>query len=100
MIVDPDRRDFMRLNVSAEALVVRVATGEKTLVQVLDLSASGCGFNSGMDIQLNEQVEIVLKTPSPALEDFRRLGTVATVTPSEQGQNRVGIVFREPPPPP
>lgn len=99
MIVEPDRRDFMRLSVTTQATVTRLSTRERTLVEVFDLSASGCGFNSGLNFQVDEQVEFLLETPSPKLESFRRLATIASVVPTVKVGNRVGIVFLDPPPP-
>jgi len=98
MIVDSDRRDFLRLAVETDAHLKRLKTGDTLSIILVDLSASGCAFLSKIPLSANETVEVRIDSPNGAIEPLRRQGNVIRVTPAGK-THRVAIEFLPEPEP-
>lgn len=92
MIVDSDRRDFLRLAVETDASLTRLQTGDPLPIILVDLSASGCAFLSKVPLSAGETVEVRIDSPNGAIEPLLRQGSVIRVTPAGK-THRVALEF-------
>jgi c-di-GMP-binding flagellar brake protein YcgR len=92
MLVDDERRDFKRLETATDATITRLTTGEVMTAALVNLSASGCAFFLDVAIELDEEVEILIRSPSERLEPLRRAGRVARIARDEGGR-LIGVQF-------
>ena len=92
LLRDAERRDFMRLAAQTEAAITRLTTGETLTARLVDLSASGCAFVTETVIEQDEEVDILVRSPSERIEPLRRAARVARVTPHESG-HLIGVEF-------
>lgn len=92
MIVQPERRDFMRLAVDTEARIRRMDTDQSLHVTMVDLSASGFAFLTDQPFSPGEAVEVIITSPSGSIEPLQRPGTVVR-TATGEGEYLVGVRF-------
>ncbi|TCT23987.1 PilZ domain-containing protein [Thiobaca trueperi] len=92
LLRDAERRDFKRLAAQTEATITRLTTGETLTAWLIDLSASGCAFVTTTAIDQNEEVEILVRSPSERIEPLRRSARIARVTPRESDY-LIGVEF-------
>ncbi|MBK1718485.1 PilZ domain-containing protein [Thiocystis violacea] len=92
MLVDDERRDFKRLIAETDVTITRLTSGDVLKADLVDLSASGCAFHSDPRIELDEELEILVRSPSDRIEPLRRAALVVRVTQSDQGR-LVGVRF-------
>lgn len=92
LLRDAERRDFMRLAAQTEGSITRLTTGETLTAWLVDLSASGCAFVTATAIEQNEEVDILVRSPSERIDPLRRSARVARVTPRESDY-LIGVEF-------
>ncbi|NEX22071.1 PilZ domain-containing protein [Thiorhodococcus mannitoliphagus] len=92
MLLDDERRDFKRMIAETQIEVTRLSSGEVVTAKLYNLSASGCAFISDLTIELDEELDILIRSPSERLEPLHRSGRVARVTQVEEGR-LIGVHF-------
>ncbi|QGU33566.1 PilZ domain-containing protein [Thermochromatium tepidum] len=86
MLTNDERRGFRRLDTKTDITVTRLATGESMLAGLINLSASGCAFRSEQAIADDEELEILINSPSPRIEPLRRRARVTRIDQDADGQ--------------
>ena len=86
MLTNDERRGFRRLETQTDVTITRLATGEVMTASLIDLSASGCAFRSERPIAPDEELEILVSSPSPRIEPLRRRACVARVSQDAEGR--------------
>ncbi len=86
MLVDDERRDFKRLVAETDATITRLTSGEVFTAELLNLSASGCAFRSDTLFEADEELEILVRSPSERIEPLRRAARVARATQGDSGR--------------
>ncbi|MBK1721352.1 PilZ domain-containing protein [Thiocystis violacea] len=86
MLLDDERRDYKRMIAETQMEVTRLTSGEVLTAKLVNLSASGCAFLTDLTIEPDEELEVLIRSPSERLEPLRRSGQVARVTQEEEGR--------------
>jgi len=92
MIVEPERRDFMRLSLDTEASIKRTDMNQHLRVSMVDLSASGFAFLTDQTFTPGDNVEVMITSPTGSIEPFQRPGKVVRIATGE-GEYLVGVRF-------
>lgn len=92
MLVDDERRDFMRLIAQADVTIKRTDSGETLVARMTNLSASGCAFTSDYGFSIGEPLEITVRGTSDRLDPLRRTARVVRCTQAD-GRHLVGVGF-------
>lgn len=92
MLVDVERRDFMRLITQTDVTIVRLSSGTEMTARLENLSASGCAFRSGVHFEAGEELEILVRGSSERIEPLRRSASVVRAIPGDAGY-LVGVEF-------
>lgn len=92
MLVDVDRRDFMRLITQTDVTIIRLSSGTEMTARLENLSASGCAFQSSVHFDAGEEVEILVRSPSERIEPLRRSARVVRAIANDAGY-LVGVEF-------
>ncbi|MCK7576451.1 MAG: PilZ domain-containing protein [Chromatiales bacterium] len=86
MLANDERRGFRRLETETAVTITRPATGESMTAGLINLSASGCAFRSERPIAPDEELDILVSSPSPKIDPLRRRARVARVSQDENGR--------------
>ena len=86
MLTRDERRGFRRLETETDVTITRLATGESMTAGLINLSASGCAFRSAYPIAPEEELEILVSSPSTRIEPLRRRARVARVSQDDEGR--------------
>lgn len=86
MLTNDERRGFRRLETETDVIITRLTTGESMLAGLINLSASGCAFRSEQAIAPDEELEILVSSPSPKIDPLRRRARVARVSEDDEGR--------------
>ncbi|MFD2112914.1 PilZ domain-containing protein [Thiorhodococcus fuscus] len=92
MLLDDERRDFMRLVAETEVSITRLTSGQVIAAKLINLSASGCAFYTDKILDPGEELEILVRSPSERIDPLRRPARVARVSQGES-QHMVGVEF-------
>jgi len=92
MLVDVERRDFMRLITQTDVTIVRLSSGAEMTARLVNLSASGCAFQSDVQFDSGEELDILVRSPSERIDPLRRAARVVRSTPNDAGY-LVGVEF-------
>lgn len=86
MLTHDERRGFKRLETETDVTIIRLATSESMTASLINLSATGCAFRSGRPIVPEEELDILVSSPSPRIEPLRRRARVARVSQDADGR--------------
>ncbi|WP_019626659.1 PilZ domain-containing protein [Thioalkalivibrio sp. ALJT] len=96
MIGEEDRRDHRRMRVTTEARVTWRADGESMVVQLEDLSATGCAFVASRECGERMGLSVSVPSPDHRLDGLERRGRVVRCEPLGPGREdgwRVAVAF-------
>ncbi|KXX65389.1 PilZ domain-containing protein [Marichromatium gracile] len=92
MLVDDERRKFLRLNADTEANVKRLESDETLSVRLTDLSPSGCALVCEAPLSPGERLEVSISSPSARIAPLVCSGRVVRV--DRDGERQVvGVEF-------
>jgi hypothetical protein len=86
MLANDERRGFRRLETETDVTITRLTTGESMTASLINLSATGCAFRSERPIAPEEELDILVSSPSPRIDPLRRRARVARVSQDEEGR--------------
>jgi hypothetical protein len=86
MLTHDERRGFKRLETETDVTITRLATGESMKANLINLSASGCAFYSAYPIAFDEELDILVCSPSTRIEPLRRRARVTRVSQDADGR--------------
>ncbi len=96
MLIDDERRKFLRLMADTEATVTKQVNAETVSVRLINLSPSGCAFSTETPIEANERLEVSVRSPSERIEPLICSGHVVRVDRDAQ-HYLVGVEFSDDP---
>jgi hypothetical protein len=92
MLLDEERRDFMRLIAQTDVTITQLSSGETLTARLNNLSASGCAFTADAAMEIGEELGILVRSPSERIEPLQRSAHVVRSTQSD-GRHLIGVEF-------
>lgn len=92
MLVNDEKRDFMRLVADTDVTITRASSGEVMTARLINLSPSGCAFRTDKVFEVGEELDVLVPSPSAKFESLQRAGHVARRDQSGV-EHLVGVEF-------
>ncbi|SDS46103.1 PilZ domain-containing protein [Halopseudomonas xinjiangensis] len=88
-----EKRDYMRMQVQATAVMKLPELGETLAVQCHDLSSQGMQATSELAVAPGTAVEVSIPSPNPHLPGLEAKGSVVRCSEDEAGRHILGVQF-------
>ncbi|WPL16252.1 PilZ domain protein [Thiorhodovibrio winogradskyi] len=81
-----DRRGFMRLSTETSASITHLGNQSTAEVKLVNLSAGGCSFYTGIPLAADDKLEFVVHGATDSIDPLTKRGHVVRITKGEQGK--------------